>query len=115
MPRTPEATVDTTRRLPKRIVPLTLPAPYDDFHVTCWINAPRSLWLEAQSGDEQRTAAALQQIVLDHDLVDFDGVAYAPAASAEFWEQIPTEVGIVIIQAIQSATGVLSKVNGATP
>jgi hypothetical protein len=107
---------DEPRRLPKRIAELTLPAPYDDFHVTCWINAPQSLWRDVTGNDgttdgTKRAVAALQQIVVGHDLVDFDGEPYADGDT--FWNDAPSEVGALIVQAIQSQIGVLSKPKGA--
>lgn len=103
------APIENIRRLPKRIAELTLPEPYNEFHATCWINAPRSLWLEATSQDEATVTAALQQIVVGHDLCDFNGDPYPPADDPEFWNLIPTEVGAVIISAIQSQVGRLPK------
>ena len=100
------------RQLPKRIVHITLPEPYNDFSIDAWANFPQSLLREMGSGDEGRVMGAMTQIVTGHDLVDFDGADYPPPSEAAFWEAIPTDLAVVIMQSIQAEVGKLPKANG---
>jgi hypothetical protein len=101
------------RRLPHRIVTLPLPEPYQEFSIEAWINFPQSLMQGMASGDEARIMDALTQIVVSHDLVDFDGQPYPQASERAFWEAIPTDLAMVIMQAINDQVGKLPKANGA--
>lgn len=102
-----QAAPQPIRRLPKRIVTVALPEPYDEFHVTIWVNHPVSLETELQSGDQERIRAALLQVYLGHDLVDFDGNPYPPMSDPAFWDVCPPELGAVFYQVKQEQIGKL--------
>jgi hypothetical protein len=87
----------------KRIATFKLYEPYEDFTVTAWVNFPQRLLRDGQTEDER--LAALSEIVLAHDLVDFDGNPYPPANDPAFWREIPQDVAAVIIQSIQGQMG----------
>ncbi len=91
------------KRLVKRIVRFPLPEPYEDFSVQAWVNYPASLLNSAKTEDER--IAALRQIVLEHDLVDFEGEPYPPADTKEFWINVPQDVGAFIMVGIQQQQG----------
>jgi hypothetical protein len=95
------------RVLPRRVRQIALPEPYDDFTVTAWMNAPKELWREVNSGEEARILPALMQLVTDHDLVDFDGNPYPPASERAFWDEINNDLGAFIIQAVAGQIGKL--------
>lgn len=113
------------RRLPKRIEKLDLKGTYDGFHITAWINYPGRLREDMRSGDEAKVSAALKQIVIDHDLIDFDcgrpecehleceGRPLPPATDATFWTEAPDDLGFAIIGAIRDQFGKLPKESGA--
>ena len=96
------------RRLPKRIVEVTLPEPYQQFTATLWVNMPRSLLEGLYSMDEETIAAAFAQLVIGHDLVDFDGAPYPPAGTPEFFRAIPNDLFAVIRLAARQQEGRLS-------
>lgn len=102
-----QAAAQPVRRLPRRVVEITLPAPYDDFHVTAWVNFPKRVLAEMNSKDEARTRAALCQIVTAHDLVDEDGNDYPPATEPDFWGAIPDDLGAIIVGAVVGRIGKL--------
>lgn len=95
------------RKLPRRVVTIALPAPYDEFHVTAWVNFPKALARDLDSKDEARTMAALLAIVQSHDLVDEEGADYPPATERAFWEAISNDVGAAILQAVLGQIGKL--------
>ena len=101
------------KRLPKRIVTFPLPAPYDDFSVTAWVNFSQELAEELRSQDIKRGQAALLQIVCGHDLVDFNGKPFPPADDPRFWQEIPNDLAAVIVNAINSQVGRLTPTNAA--
>ena len=108
-----QAVASAKRRLPKRVGTVPLPDPYGDFHITAWFNFPWHLRAEIQSGDEARARAAWTQIILDHDLVDFDGEPYPPAGTDEFYEAIPQEIMQVIGKTVFDNIGKLTPTNAA--
>jgi len=99
--------VTPIRKLPKRIATLPLPAPYDDFTVTAWLNYPWALRSDLLSGDEAKARAAFDQILVGHDLVDFDGTPF-PAGGSAFYDAIPEDLLKVIYQTIQTNVGKLA-------
>ena len=124
----------SVRRMPKRVVEVTLPAPYDDFHATCWVNFPDAQITKAQSfvadvpdkdeiglddTERERRAAAydagmqhmattMSEIVLTHDFVDYDGTSLPATDDPAFWTELPNELRIVLFAAIRAQVGVLT-------
>src|SRR5690242_16981634 len=96
------------RRLPRRTAEVTLPAPYDDFHVTVWVNFPPSLRQKLFSSDLDQVAEAFGQLVVSHDLVDFDGEPL-PANGADLYRAMPEELVPVIWRAALNEVGRLPK------
>lgn len=108
-----DTVVTATKKMPKRIVSIPLPEPYQDFSITAWLNFPRTVKDDLNSGVEERVRAALMQIVVGHDLVDYDGRSYPPASDPEFWSEIPNDTGLVIVTAVNGQIGKLSPTNAA--
>jgi len=127
------------RSLPKRTVVITLPDPYQDFHVTAWVNFPQKMLNDMQElakkariaakaaedadGDtdapvdeetQSGIALLLRQIVLGHDLVDFDGQHYPPATDPALYDVIPTELMVVVLREIIGQVGKLPKAKSAS-
>lgn len=105
------------RRLPRRVERVRLPAPYDDFSVTAWLNFPRSLIVRLQAlprdtpeGDAE-AGRLIGQIVIDHDLVDFDGAPYPPTTDPAFWEEIPPDLQAILISEVFGRVGKVPKAN----
>ena len=99
------------RRLPKRTVEVTLPEPYSDFKVTVWVNFPPSLRQQLFSSDIEQVAEAFGQLVISHDLCDFDGEPL-PADGAALYRAMPEELVPVIWRAAINEVGRLPKGNG---
>jgi hypothetical protein len=95
----------------KRIATFKLFEPYETDTITAWINFPQRMLREGQSEDER--IAALGEILLAHDLVDFDGTPYPAANDPAFWREIPQDVAQVIIQSIQGQMGRLDPTKSA--
>jgi hypothetical protein len=95
----------------KRIATFKLFEPYETDTITAWINFPQRMLREGQSEDER--IAALGEILLAHDLVDFDGTPYPAANDPTFWREIPQDVAQVIIQSIQGQMGRLDPTKSA--
>lgn len=75
---------------------------YPGFRAKVWVNYPDRLKREAASGDEQRSLAALQQILLDHNgWLDDEGRPYPPASDPAFWDEIGLHLAVRIQRAIQ--------------
>jgi len=74
----PNESPTPARRLPKRIAKVALPDPYTDFSVELWVNIPPTVWNKLMSADLTVCAPAFDQLVISHDLVDFDGQPYPP-------------------------------------
>lgn len=101
------------KKMPRRIVEIALPEPYQDFSITAWLNFPRSVKDDFNSNVEGRVRAALMQIVVGHDLVDYDGRPYPPADDPAFWTEIPNDTGLVIVAAVGNQIGKLTPTNAA--
>ena len=98
-----------TRRLPKRIVHVQLADPYSDFSADLWVNVPPPLWNDLLSNDLATCAAAFDQLVVKHDLVDFDGQPYPQADGAgTLYRALPADVIAAILQARNGQVGRLS-------
>lgn len=110
-------------RMPgRKTVTLTMPGDYGDagFKLKIWANYPHALANDISSGDDDRQAAALSQIILEHNgWCDEDGVAVpqlhpAPMSAREgddafedarsaflkFWDCVPQELALAISTAI---------------
>lgn len=86
----------------RREVWVSLPDEYEGFEFKLWVNAPTKLWMQLGSGNEERSSAAIQKLVLDHNgWLDFDGNAYPEVAEQAFWEEIPTELAACMLAAAQ--------------
>lgn len=106
----------------RKTVTLTMPGEYGDngFRLKVWSNYPHGLANDISGGDEERQAAALSQIILEHNgWCDEAGAPYpllapAPMAAREgddqfedarsaflrFWDAIPQELALAISTAI---------------
>lgn len=81
---------------------LDLPDEYEGFKVKVWRNAPAKLWTELSNGKEKEAIAAAKKLVLEHNgWLDFDGNEYTQPSEDSFWEDIPTELAVVVFALIQ--------------
>jgi hypothetical protein len=109
MPPTPPPLAPAGPRLPRRESWLELPDEYAGFRVKVWVNYPRRLNDELTSQDAPRVTAALRQIVLEHnDWLDFEGKPLAPAASDEFWRDVPDELAATVLMLLMGQVGKLA-------
>lgn len=105
----PDESPTIARRLPKRIVKVSLPNPYAAFSVELWVNIPPTVWNKLMSDDLKVCAPAFDQLVISHDLVDFDGQPYPqPDGQGSLYRVLPNEVISVIVQTRNSQVGRLS-------
>ena len=103
------------RRLPKRIVRVQLADPYADFGAEVWVNIPPPLWNDLLSNDLATCAAAFDQLVVSHDLVDFDGQPYPqPDGAGALYRALPADVIAAILQARNAQVGRLSNRNAGS-
>lgn len=99
-------TVPTGPQIQRREKWIDLPDEYAGFRLKIWVNAPTKLWMAVNSasngGSESEAQKAIEKIVLEHNgWRDFDGRPYPPPTSAEFWQEIPTELAACILVATQ--------------
>ena len=93
-----------------------LPAEYQGFKVRIWVNAPTKYWNDVTGDDEVLRLDALKRIVLEHNSwLDFDGEPYPPSSDVDFWEEIPTELAVCVIAAVQAEMQRLPNSMIATP
>ena len=96
------------KRIANREVWLDLPAPYDNLKILAWLDYPQSIanqWvsIDGETPDErsERVMEACKLIFLEHDGWE-DSMGPLPSPSEdEFWERIPTQLGVRIIQRLQ--------------
>jgi len=100
-------------RQARRVVPLTLPAPYDGYRVEAWVNYPRALLKALTSGVESQIEGALAQIIQAHDLTDFDGTPLPPATDPAFYEAVSDDLLVTILRAVQEQVGKLTPTSGS--
>lgn len=81
---------------------------YPGFKIRVWANAPRTLYADLASGEEERMRGALAAVVLAHNgWVDYDGRAYPPADSPDFWtgpDSVPTELAQLVLLTLATRT-----------
>jgi len=110
-------------RIPRREDWIDLPDEYGEagMQVRLWLNYPVHLKQDLFGGDDQKTKAALRQIVLEHNgWTDFGGNPYPPCDQAEvpaaddqpavpgFWEAIPDELAAAILVLVRIEAGKLA-------
>jgi hypothetical protein len=101
-------TVPSGPRLPRREAWIELPPEYPDFRVKVWVNYPRRFNDEIRSGDQQRTTEVLRQVVLEHNgWSDVDGTPFPAPTTAEFWDAIPDELLLVVVNLLVQEMGKL--------
>lgn len=64
---------------PKRIATLRLPEPYNVYTVRAWINMPQALFDDLRTMDPEKVAHVTQELIVEHNLTDFDGNPLPPA------------------------------------
>lgn len=85
-------------RIPRREKWIDLPDEYAGFRARVWLNFPQRLKAEFQSGEQERQAAALSKIVLEHNgWCDEEGVPFPPAADPAFWDAVPDELAACVL------------------
>jgi hypothetical protein len=128
-------------RLPKRIVQCPCRGAYKGFWVKAWVNYPMSLLkranklvadtedpdefgiddeekarrLDARTEAQDKQARILGDIVLETNLVDFEGKSFGDPATREFWEAVQGEAQAVIFDAIGRQIGRLDPQKSAKP
>jgi hypothetical protein len=95
-------------RLPVRTRWVDVPE-YPGFRVRLRSNFAQATAIEMASGDQERMAAALAEVVLEHNgWRDEHGAPYPPAADPAFWtgsSSIPTELaGLLIALVVEEAS-----------
>lgn len=100
------------RVLPKRIVKLALPEPYHEFSITAWLNHPMSVRRGMESTDETVARAAFKEVLIAHDLVDFNGEPF-PQVGDEFFDAIDLDLLRVVYQTIIGNVGKLTPTNAS--
>lgn len=92
-------------RLPKRIVRLNLPEPYTGFWVDVWINVPQRLLQDFSSIDAIKTPTAFDTLVVDHNLVDEEGIPFPKPNGGALFSALPTDVMVIIMSEVRSSFG----------
>lgn len=64
----PTLTVVSGQRGPKKTGRIEMADPYAKYWVTAWINPKRRLFRDLNSGDEEKSDAALAKMIIDHNL-----------------------------------------------
>lgn len=83
---------------------------YPYFKVKLWVNYPQKLNADLNSGDQERMAAALGRIVLEHNgWCDEETRPYPPASERAFWEAIPDELAAVLLVLVRQESLKLPK------
>lgn len=76
---------------------------YPTFQYYAYLNFPQRLLLDVQSGDAERSEAALKKIIREHNgWKDDEDNPYPPAQDDGFWEAIPTHLAIRVIRSLQT-------------
>lgn len=74
---------------------------YEGFQYKAYLNFPQRLLLDVQSGDAERSKAALKKIILEHNgWCDEEGNPFPPATDDAFWDEIPTHLAIRVVRGI---------------
>ncbi|MCP4415962.1 MAG: hypothetical protein GY805_05025 [Chloroflexi bacterium] len=91
-------------QIKRREVWVDLPDEYEGFRFKLWVNAPTKIWNTITSGaDEETIQGSLRQLILEHNgWLNFDGLSYSAPNTAEFWEEIPTELAACLVVASQA-------------
>lgn len=98
-------------QLTKRTETTALPEPYEEFEITYWVNPPSKMWQELLDTDsEARRQELLGQVMIGHNgWCDYDGNELPPPNEARFWEEIPTELAVAVLAALNVAMGKLAR------
>ena len=65
-----------------------------------WLNFPQRILTEIQSGDQERSGAALRQIVLEHNGWWENDEPLPPADDPDFWQAISTNLAVAMLAVI---------------
>lgn len=98
-------------RLPKRTLWVDLPertpdgdVAYPGFKVRVWVNFPARLAEQLKTGTEEEKADVLRRIIVEHNgWCDDEGSPFPAADDPAFYQQIPTELAVLIVVSIQEA------------
>jgi len=96
--------------MPKRIVKIDLPAPYDCFACEVWVNIggeERAAFTEATN--PERFHAAFGRMVVSHDFCDFDGKPLPPGGDPALYPALPDELAQLIFRGRAEQVGRLTK------
>ena len=99
-------------RMQKRYERIPLHGAYEGFSIKAWINFPQKLLTQAQTGDPDVQAAALGQIVVEHNFVDFDGEPFPPPDDPACWTECPLDLLACVFTAIAERFGKLPPRSG---
>ena len=98
-----EPVVTTGPQMQKRLVWLDIPE-YEGFEIQIWANHPQQLSLDLVSQEVTKVQAALCRVITAHNgWLDYDGNVYPEASTPEFWEAIPTELAVLVMQLVNEA------------
>ena len=98
-------------RMPRRTLWVDLPErtpegeeAYPGFKVRVWVNFPSRFAEQLKTGNEEEKSEVLRKIVVEHNgWCDEEGTPFPAATDPEFYRQIPTELAVLIVVAIQEA------------
>ncbi len=87
----------------KRLVWVDIPE-YEGFEVQIWANHPQQMSNDLISNDVEKVKAALLHVITAHNgWLDYEGTEYPAANTPEFWEAIPTELAVLVMQLVNEA------------
>ena len=93
-------------RRPKRVATLRLAPPYDVYTVRAWINVPESRFEELRASPTTEVVARfVADVIVEHDLTDFDGAPLPPAGSLDLAKVLDGDIYSAIMQARQAEVG----------
>ena len=94
-------------QIPKRVVTLKLPEPFDCFRIRANVSYPRSLL-----SDGTLMRDIIGQLVVEHDIESEDGKPLP--LGPELWDGITQDLGMAIWAAIQREVGQLPLASSAS-
>lgn len=91
---------------PRRVATLRLAPPYDVYTVRAWINVPQARFDEMRANPTPEIVARfVADVIVEHDLTDFDGTPLPPAGSLSLAEVLDGDIYSAIMQARSAEVG----------
>jgi hypothetical protein len=77
---------------PKRIATLRLAEPYSVYTVRAWINLSPALLAELRTMDPEKVAHVTQELIVEHNITDFDGNPLPPAGDPTLYAALDPDI-----------------------